>query len=153
MTARASARRLVPRREVSAGGVVLRGDEVLLVKVENLEGRVVWTFPKGHLERGETSAQAALREVREETGWVCRLGRSLGAVRYRFRRDGRPVAKSVAWYLMEPAVKSGEADPDEILDCRWFAWKEAEELLLYGSDRRLLARLKRLRRAAGRKRR
>ena len=60
-------------KEFSAGGLVRRGGKVLMVKVCNLKGEEVWTFPKGHVEKGETPMEAALREVEEETGWRCRL--------------------------------------------------------------------------------
>jgi 8-oxo-dGTP pyrophosphatase MutT (NUDIX family) len=129
-------------RETSAGGVVLQEDSVLLVKVENLQGLIVWTFPKGHLEKGETAAQAALREVREETGWLCRIKKPFGQVRYFFQRNGRLVNKTVRWFLMEPLEKKGESDPNEILDCRWFPLPEAADLLVYKSDREIMGKLK-----------
>jgi 8-oxo-dGTP pyrophosphatase MutT (NUDIX family) len=130
-------------REFSAGGVVRRGNDLLLVKVENLEGRVVWTFPKGHLEKGETSEQAAVREVEEETGWRCAVTKPFGSVRYFFYRNKQPVNKVVRWFLMEPLVKTGKPDPEEILDCRWTPAPAAAELLVYKSDREVLGRLKR----------
>ena len=57
-------------REISAGGIVTGPRGLLLIKVENLDRRVVWTFPKGHLEGAERPDAAALSEVREETGWL-----------------------------------------------------------------------------------
>lgn len=129
-------------REVSAGGIVRRDGEILLVKVNNLKGEVVWTFPKGHLEPGETAEQAALREVEEETGWHCRIDRPFGDVRYFFHRSGRLVNKTVHWFLMDPVEKSGESDPKEILECGWFPSSEAEKFLIYKSDKELMARLK-----------
>ena len=51
------------KTEVSAGGLVLKRDllKILMVRVKNLKGEKVWTFPKGHLEKGETARQAALK--------------------------------------------------------------------------------------------
>ncbi len=129
-------------REVSAGGVVLARAGVLLVKVENLAREVVWTFPKGHIEKGETPEEAALREVREETGWLCRISAPLTTVRYRFMREGLPVSKTVRWFRMEAVERVGESDPDEILDCRWCGLEEAEKVLVYKSDRKILGLLK-----------
>jgi len=80
--------------EFSAGGLVL--DErrrVLLIRARDLRGQPVWTLPKGALAPGETSAEAALREVREETGYRCELERELAPVTYWFRRDGRQIKK------------------------------------------------------------
>ena len=60
--------------EFSAGGLVLDDDgRVLLIRARDLRGQPVWTLPKGALVSGETSADAALREVREETGYRCEL--------------------------------------------------------------------------------
>ncbi|HRY29435.1 MAG TPA: NUDIX hydrolase [Elusimicrobiota bacterium] len=128
--------------EVSAGGLVLGDGKLLMVKVRNLEGRVVWTFPKGHLEKGETAEDAALREVREETGRRCRLRRPFGKVHYEFYRNGKHVRKTVHWFLMEPLETLGEPDPEEVLDCRWFSWPESAEVAVYPSDKKILARLK-----------
>jgi ADP-ribose pyrophosphatase YjhB (NUDIX family) len=125
-------------REYSAGGVVSRGEKLLLVKVCNLEGKKVWTFPKGHLEKGETPLEAALREVEEETGWRCRKVKSLLVVRYNFLRKGRPVAKRVRWYWLEPLQKAGKPDAEEILKTRWLTPEAAAGKLSYRSDLKLL---------------
>ncbi len=125
-------------KEFSAGGIVSRGSRLLLVRVRNLRGEEVWTFPKGHLEAGEGPEEAALREVEEETGWRCRVLRSLPTARYRFERRGFPVAKEVRWFLMEPLAKTGLPDAQEILASRWVAAAEARKRLVYPSDVALL---------------
>ncbi|MBI3563977.1 MAG: NUDIX domain-containing protein [Elusimicrobia bacterium] len=131
------------RKEHAAGGIVGRGGKVLLVKVRDLEGKVLWTFPKGHLEKGERWIDAALREVEEETGWRCRsLGR-LAEVRYRFERKGKPTAKRVVWYRMAPVARTGKPDADEIRAVKWVPAASAEKSLSYPSDLRLIARYRR----------
>jgi ADP-ribose pyrophosphatase YjhB (NUDIX family) len=125
-------------KESSAGGLVVRAGKVLLVKVENLQGEVRWTFPKGHLEAGEGARQAALREVEEETGWACRIRAPLTTARYRFFRHGREVSKQVRWYLMAPLKKTGARDGEEIMAVRWETLAKAERLLRYPSDFQLL---------------
>ncbi len=125
-------------KETSAGGLVVRAGKVLLVKVENLEGEVRWTFPKGHLEQGEGSRQAALREVEEETGWACRIQKPLATAQYHFLRRGSEVSKQVKWYLMTPLKKTGSQDPNEIMAVRWAPLARAAELIRYPSDRELL---------------
>src|SRR5882672_11199642 len=65
--------RRASRFEFSAGGVARDGDRVLMIRVQTLEGKEIWTFPKGHLEPGETAEQAAVREVEEETGYRCEI--------------------------------------------------------------------------------
>lgn len=127
-------------KEYAAGGIVEKNGKVLLVKVANLQGEVVWTFPKGHLEKKETPLKAALREVEEETGWKCRSVGPLALVRYRFNRNGRPVAKKVRWYRMEPVEKTGRPDEVEIMTTKWVAKKAAAKSLRYPSDLRLIAR-------------
>jgi len=128
------------RLELAAGGVVGRGGKVLLVQVRNLEGEIRWTFPKGHLEKGETWLKAALREVEEETGWRCRSAGALATVTYRFRRGARATFKRVKWYRMEPVAKTGRPDADEIRRTRWVDAARAERVLSYPSDLRVLAR-------------
>src|SRR5689334_23731577 len=77
--------------ETSYGGVVLRGDELLVITPT---GKQVTGLPKGGMEAGETPEQAAAREVREETGVVANVLGPLGDVRYTYRRGGRRVRKT-----------------------------------------------------------
>ena len=126
------------RSEFAAGGIVGRGGKVLLVQVRNLEGRIVWTFPKGHLEKGETWLSAARREVEEETGWKCRSLGLLSNVAYRFMREGRPVFKRVRWYRMEPVEKTGKPDAEEIRRAKWIDAAKAAKALTYPSDLKIM---------------
>ncbi len=128
-------------KEVSAGGIVRRRGEVLLVKVVNLKGERVWTFPKGHLEKGETALEAALREVEEETGWKCRSRGKLMTVGYKFQRQGRLVDKKVEWFLMEPVEETGTPDAVEILETAWVKDDAAAGMLKYPSDLELMEKL------------
>ncbi|MEW5905727.1 MAG: NUDIX hydrolase [Elusimicrobiota bacterium] len=122
-------------KEFSAGGVVLKDGRLLLIKMRNLAGEEVWTFPKGHLEEGETPEAAALREVREETGLECRILAALLTTAYSFLRRGVPVDKRVDWFLMEETGGDGRAlTPDEVLEKRWASPGEADGLLKYPSD-------------------
>ena len=127
-------------KEYAAGGIVGRDGKILLVRVTNLQGEVVWTFPKGHLEGKERPLAAALREVEEETGWRCRNVGLIGEVRYRFKRNGNPVAKKVRWYRMEPIEKTGKPDAVEIMKTKWSEAHLAGKYLSYPSDARLLRR-------------
>jgi len=130
------------RFEFSSGGVVQDGAQLLMVKVENLEGRRVWTFPKGHIEKGEKARDAALREVEEETGYLCRIIKPFDKAQYWFKREGQLVKKTVTWFLMEPLRKTGDPDAEEVLESRWVPMEEAETLAKYKSDKHILSKLK-----------
>lgn len=128
-------------QQFSAGGLVV--DErgcILLIRTRNLRNLPVWTLPKGTLQAGETTAEAALREVREETGYECEVVRALGPVIYWFHRDGQRIKKTVDWFLMRPVQKVGEHD-QEVDEVRWADRADAASRLRYESDRRLVAGL------------
>ena len=122
----------------SAGGVVLRQQDVLLIRVSDIKGRPVWSFPKGRLDAGETPAQAALREVMEETGWHCRIEADLSTTEYWFQREGRRFRKTVVWFKMAPLELSGIPD-GEVEEVQWVERDEALRRLTYPSDVALLS--------------
>ena len=124
--------------EHSAGGVLLDDDcRVLLIRTVNLKGEPVWTLPKGLIEPGERPEEAALREVREETGYAAEIVRALEPSTYWFVRDGKKVKKRVDWFLMRPRGKVGEHDR-EVETAAWFPLEEALEHLRYRGDRALV---------------
>lgn len=124
--------------EFSCGGLVLDGKKVLLIQVKTMKGRKLWTFPKGHIEAGETPRQAALREVLEETGYRAAIIKPLLKVRYAFTLRGNYVKKVVQWYLMKKLGRIGKHDSSEILAINWVSLNKAKELVEYPSDIRLL---------------
>jgi len=129
--------------EHSAGGVIIEQGRALLIQMRNLEGVCVWTFPKGHLEPGETPREAALREVAEETGFDCEITGELYKAEYSFFRNGTPVDKDVTWYLMKRKGGDGVVKtPDEISAMEWCPLTEAEKRLTYKSDLHMLGLIK-----------
>ena len=129
-------------REFSAGGVVVRDDEVAVIvpHKRSPEGRSVLGLPKGHPDGDETLEQAAAREVREETGVTGELVEKLGDVRYWYQRKGQRIFKVVSFYLFR--YQSGDtADHDhEIEDARWMPLAEAAEQLSFPGEREMVAR-------------
>lgn len=128
--------------EFSAGGVVVRGDEmIVIVPVKRAaDGRRIVGLPKGHLDGDETPEQAAQREVAEETGVQAELIEPLGEVSYRYERRGRRIEKTVRFYLFE--YRSGDvADHDhEIEEARWVPLRQAVQQLSYAGEREMVQR-------------
>jgi len=135
----------MPNTEHSAGGVIYEDGNVLLIQMKNLKGEKIWTFPKGHLEPGETPEQAALREVAEETGWDCEIVSDLYKAEYSFLREGMLVDKDVHWFLVRRVGGDGmPRTPEEIFDSKWLPLAEAENELIYKSDLEIADLLKKM---------
>ena len=121
----------VPVRIEAAGGVIIRDGKVAVVHRDRYDD---WSLPKGKLDAGESFEEAALREVREETGLECELGRELEPVSY-VDQKGRP--KLVRYWLMEVTGGDFEAN-EEVDEMRWLVPAEAAGLLSYPHDRELV---------------
>jgi 8-oxo-dGTP diphosphatase len=116
---------------LAAGGVVVRDDKIAVVHRPKYDD---WSLPKGKLDPGEGFEAAALREVEEETGLRCSLGRELPSTEY---RDAKGRQKLVRYWEMTPL--GGEFAPSEEVDeLRWLDPAGAAELLSYDHDRDLL---------------
>ncbi len=136
---------------VSAGGLVIRrtgaGIEAALAEQDdrNSRSRTI-RLPKGHLAAGESLAEAALREVAEETGLAARILAPLGEVSYDFteRKSGERIAKVVHYFLM--AWQAGEARPadGEMAAVFWCALAGAGPRLTFASEREVVARARAL---------
>jgi 8-oxo-dGTP pyrophosphatase MutT (NUDIX family) len=136
--------------EFSAGGVVVRdGRCVVIVPTRRAaDGSAVLALPKGHPEDGESAADAALREVREEAGVESRLVEKLGDVRYWYMRDGRRIAKVVSFFLLQYVSGEVTEHDREVEDARWLALEDAARELTYKGERDMASRaLSRLRTA------
>ena len=116
---------------LAAGGVLVHDGRVAVVHRPKYDD---WSLPKGKLDPGEGFEEAALREVEEETGMRCRLGRELPSTEY---RDAKGRAKLVRYWEM--TALDGEFQPSgEVDELRWLEPREAAALLSYEHDRELL---------------
>lgn len=103
-------------------------------------GRLRWSLPKGHVELGETTEEAAVREVAEETGISGRITARLGSVEYTFTAEGRRIHKRVHHFLME-AVAGELSDADiEVTEVAWVPMDQMPGRLAYAGERRLAER-------------
>jgi 8-oxo-dGTP pyrophosphatase MutT (NUDIX family) len=122
-----------------AGAIVFRSERgearVLLVRAKSAPHP--WIFPKGHLERGESMAAAALREANEETG-IDGVVVGLAGAPLAFRSKGEDV--SVEYYLIS---LTSEAPSPEGRETRWCTMADALSLLEHDNARKLLENARR----------
>src|ERR1041385_5311427 len=129
------------QRETSAGGVVFRrapGGEPRFLLIRDSYRN--WGFPKGHLEPGEPPADAARREVAEETGLKdLVLHGPIRVIDWYFRFRGKTIHKFCHFFLFES--RQGEPVPEEaegITACVWHPLAEAQETVSYDNARDVL---------------
>jgi 8-oxo-dGTP pyrophosphatase MutT (NUDIX family) len=137
--------------EVSAGGLVVDAIEgkaqAAVIARRNRGGRLEWCLPKGHLEPGESPAQAAVREILEETGIRGQVIKHLGTIDYWFLGEAHRVHKVVHHYLLsaQGGRLTAENDPDaEAEEAAWVPLDELRERLAYPNERRLVQLARRL---------
>ncbi len=116
---------------LKAGGVVIDSGKVLLVT--GIQG-AIWSFPKGHVEIGETTEEAAIREVREETGYDVEILKRLTDVTYTNKETGDSIR--VAMFKMRPIKDTGIKEVD--VQTKWFPIEEAKQFLAYHKPASLL---------------
>jgi 8-oxo-dGTP pyrophosphatase MutT (NUDIX family) len=122
-------------REFSAGGLVIRNlrgrPHVAVVRVRDR----VLALPKGHPEQGESAQDAALREVREETGLEATPVEKLGDIRYWYARDGDRVLKIVSFFLLRYRSGRLEDHDHEVEEALWIPLEEAPARLAYRGEK------------------
>lgn len=126
--------------ETSAGGVVFRQDAdrtlVLLIR----DAHRNWGFPKGHVEGDETPEDAAVREVREETGLRdLQIVAPLGTIEWTFQSRGARIRKTCHFFaLVTDDVRTRPHRREGITACRWVTLDEGERLLTHDNARAVL---------------
>ena len=136
-------RKSQPLYQVSAGGVAFKpsrsGIRLCLIG-RRRNGEIVWCLPKGHVEKRETHSEAALREIREETGIFGAILSPLGLIKYRFfdLESKKLIFKTVHFFLVKYLKgKLGDHD-NEVEYARWFRIPEALRRVEYVSERKVL---------------
>ncbi|MYB76507.1 MAG: NUDIX domain-containing protein [Chloroflexi bacterium] len=86
------------------------------------------------MERGETSSDAALREVKEETGVDARIVERVGTIRYAFRVRGRQIAKTALFYLMEYVGGKASDESPEVRAVTWVPLGQVADTLSFANE-------------------
>ena len=126
-------------REFSAGGVVFKRVpkkfQWLLIKPAGTDR---WQLPKGKVDKGETSKEAAVREVEEEGGVEVRLVGKIGTSQYFYVFSGQKIFKTVIYFLMEYLKDKKEGHDHEVDETAFVDFDEAEGKLTFKDDKEML---------------
>jgi 8-oxo-dGTP pyrophosphatase MutT (NUDIX family) len=132
------------KREISAGGVVYRRNddevEVVLASRRTRRGELAWGLAKGGIEDDESMEDAAVREVREETGLLAEIEASLGETRYLYVWENMRIRKTVHFFLMRHTGGDVDDRDDEMEEIRWFPLERALKRAAYRGERDVLER-------------
>ncbi len=127
------------KREFSAGGVVFRREpEGVLWLVIRPKGSNKWRLPKGWIEKGESSLEAAKREVREEGGVETEVLGKIGSEKYFFIENNQKIFKTVVFYLMKYIQEAQEGYSWETEEIDWLPFQEAKEKLFFEKEKEIL---------------
>lgn len=131
-------RRKVRDEHSSGGAVVAVRDGVAHVALIATRGKTRWGLPKGAVTTGETSEQAALREVQEETGLEARIVKPLDTIEYYFRVGDTLIRKRVDFYMMLHTGGTLTPQLSEVDDVEWVELSEAIQRASFDSEKTLL---------------
>ncbi|MCI5752319.1 MAG: NUDIX domain-containing protein [Oscillospiraceae bacterium] len=127
--------------EKSCGAVVYRkhhgNTEILLIKHLN-SGH--WSFPKGHVEEGETEVETALREIKEETDIDVMIDPTFRETVTYFPK--KETQKVVVYFMAKAKNFDFTPQETEIADIRWVDICHAASLLTYENDKTIVAKAK-----------
>ena len=134
-------------RVMTAGGIIFRrkGAETEFFFIRDGHGK--WTFPKGKRALGETLAETAIREIREETGMIgLKYIAPIGRTSFRFRQEGTLIEKTVFFFLFEAPANTEVKLPgiEGITEANWFKAAQAFSVSGYRNLDRLVAKALRL---------
>lgn len=126
------------KEEISAGGVVVFGNAILLLRKYNGD----WVLPKGRVEKDEKLQEAALREVKEETGVDAILDRYLGEIHYTYKEnwdETNRIHKTVHWYMMKSNNMDTVPQKEEgFVEAKYVHMDKAVDLAKYPDEREII---------------
>ena len=125
------------KNDKSAGLIVVHENKVLLVRNPKNQ----WLLPKGHLEKGETEEQAAIREIKEETNIDAQIIPGFKeSDAYWFRDKGELVRKEVVFFMAKTKNMDIIVDKEELSGADWFDWDAGIDIASFDSVKKLLKR-------------
>jgi 8-oxo-dGTP pyrophosphatase MutT (NUDIX family) len=125
--------------EISAGGVVVFGNAILLLKKYNGD----WVLPKGRIEKGEEVEATALREVLEESGVKAEIIDYIGEIHYNYKnlQENEIVSKTVHWFLMRSNNMDCFPQRNEgFIDAMYVHIDKAKTLVRYEDEKKIIKR-------------
>ncbi len=124
------------KREFSAGGIVFNDQGQVLVTQHSQNHH--WSYPKGLIDPGQTTEEAAIREVREEGGVEAEIVEKIGHNKYVYSFEGEKIFKVVTYFLMK-YISGDPKDHDwEVSEAGWYTVEDALNQLTFSQDRELL---------------
>ncbi len=123
----------------SCGGVVIFRGKILLLYKNCRRRYEGWVLPRGTVEEGESYKETALREVREESGAICRIVKYIDKSHYTFEVPEGVVSKDVHWFLMQSDSFYSKPQKEEFFeDSGYYKYHEAYHLLKFSNERKIL---------------
>ncbi len=142
------------KRQYSAGGAVFKkeGNQILWLLIQPAGGdefhnKIRWQLPKGWINEGEKTEEAALREVKEEGGVEAKIIKKVGSIKIFFSNtfEGKPeekVLKTITFYLMEFQKEAPDGHDEEVAEIVWLPFEEAKEKLTFKNEKEILTKAK-----------
>jgi len=122
-------------KEKSCGCIIFKDDKVLLI--QQTQGH--WGFPKGHVEEGETEAETAKREVKEETNVDVEIDESKRYVETYKMPNG--VMKDVIYFVAKPIGGEIKKQEEEVKNIKWLTFEEAINTITYENTKELFKKV------------
>ncbi len=127
------------KQEYSAAGIVIckKAGKLNILLIKDRFGK--WTWPKGHIEKGETPQQAAEREIKEEVGIESSVKDEIGVQKYIFESRKEKIDKTVTVFTAVGSIYSEiKVQTEEIEAAKWFTADKAIEKIEYEGSKELL---------------